>query len=106
NLEAGVETACVPVDSQVPVQLLDEEVELLRLRHLDLRMQAEVVVEAGRPALQPADDDQVRQLGAAFAGAPEAAAAVGVVGPGGPPAHRLGGRMVGGAGGCLGGLGL
>ena len=68
DLEAAVEAARVPVEAEVPVQLLDEEVELLRLRHLDLRMQAEVVVDARRAALEAADDDQVRQLARAVCG--------------------------------------
>ena len=60
HLEAVVEAARVPVEAEVPVQLGDEEVELLRLRHLDFRMEAEVVVDARRAALEAADDDQVR----------------------------------------------
>jgi hypothetical protein len=87
--EAVVEAAGVPVQAEVPVQLGDEEVQLLRLRHLDFGMQAEVVVDAGGAALQPADDDQVRQLRVAFAPPPQAALAVGRVALPGTRAHRL-----------------
>ena len=69
DLEAVVEAARVPVEAEVPVQLPGEEVQLLRLRHLDFGMQAEVVVDARRAALEAADDDQVRQLRVAFAAA-------------------------------------
>ena len=100
DLEAVVEAARVPVEAEVPVQLLDEEVELLRLRHLDFRMQAEVVVDAGRAALEAADDDQVRQLRVAFAAAPEAALAVGRVALAGARAHRLVGGVAGRPGGA------
>ena len=57
----AVEVARVPLGPQLPVQLGDEVVELLRARHRDLGVQVEVVVKARRPALQPADHDQVRQ---------------------------------------------
>ena len=93
--EAVVEAARVPVEAEVPVHLLDEEVELLRLRHLDLGMQAEVVVDARRAALEAADDDQVRHLGVAFAAPPQAALAVGGVALAGAGAHRLVGGIAG-----------
>ena len=69
-------------------------------------MQAEVVVDAGRPALEPADDDQVRQLRVAFAAAAEAALAVGRVALAGTRAHRLVGGVGTDSGGRLGVLGL
>ena len=56
-----VEVARVPLETARVVALGDEEVELLRRRHRDLRMEAQVVVQAARPALLGADDDQVRQ---------------------------------------------
>ena len=98
DLEAVVEAARVPVEAKVPVQLLDEEVELLRLRHLDFRMEAEVVVDARRPALEPADDDQVRQLGVAFAAFAPAALAISGVAFARTGAHRLVGGVRGGGG--------
>ena len=61
-------------------------------------MQAEVVVDARRAALQPADDDQVGQLGVALAAAPEAAAAVAGEALAGTRAHRLVGGIAGGCG--------
>ena len=96
NREAVVEAAAVPVEPEVPVELLDEEVELLRLRHLDLGMKAEVVVDAGRPALEPADDDQVRQRGVAAAAPGHAPAPLAVGGEAlaGAQAHRLVGGIV------------
>ena len=55
TVAAASKWRAVPVGAQRPVQLLDEEVELLRARHRDLGMEVEVVVQARRPALQPAD---------------------------------------------------
>ena len=65
---ARVEVRAVPVEAAREVALGDEEVELLRLRHRRLGVQAQVVVQAARAALLRADHDQVReraQLGAA-----------------------------------------
>jgi hypothetical protein len=94
--EPLVEPAPVPVHPEVPVQLLDEEVELLGLRHLDLGMEPEVVVDARRPALQAADDDQVREGGVLCAPPrnPAAALAIGGVAIAGARAHRLVGGIV------------
>ena len=58
---ASVEVGPVPVEAAREVPLGDEEVELLRLRHRGLGMQAEVVVEAARAALLRPDHDQVGQ---------------------------------------------
>ena len=68
DLGARVEVAAVPVDPARPVALGDEEVELLRLRHRDLGMQAQVVVQAARAALLRPDDDQVGQRAGSRAG--------------------------------------
>jgi hypothetical protein len=94
--EAIVEAALVPVEAEVPGLLLAEEVELLRLRHLDLRMEAEVVMDAGRAALQPADDDQVghRRVLATAQGHAPVPLAVGCEPLPGPVAHRLVGGVV------------
>ena len=62
-------------------------------------MQAEVVVDARRAALEPADDDQVRQLRVAFAAPAQAALAIGRVALAGTRAHRLVGGVAGGGGG-------
>ncbi len=59
-------------------------------------MQAEVVVDARRAALEAADDDQVRQLRVALAAAAEAAFAIGGVALAGTRAHRLVGGVAGG----------
>ena len=64
----GVEVGLVPVEPARPVALLDEEVELLRLRHRDLGVEAEVVVQDARPALLRPDHDQVRQRAAGASG--------------------------------------
>ena len=64
----GVEVGLVPVDPARPVALLDEEVELLGLRHRDLGVQAEVVVQDAGPALLRPDHDQVRQRAGASVG--------------------------------------
>ena len=69
NARGGVEVAPVPVEPPRPVALGDEEVELLRARHRDLRVQAQVVVKAARPALLGPDHDQVGQRAHGGAGA-------------------------------------
>ena len=76
---------------ELPVELGDEEVELLRPRHRDLGVQVEVVVQARRPALEPADHDQVRQraVGARPAGAGGRAAALGREALARPRDHRV-----------------
>src|SRR4051794_15323202 len=58
-------------------------------------MQAEVVVDAGRAALEAANDDQVRQLRLGFAPAPAPALAVGRVALARASAHRLVGGVWG-----------
>ena len=62
-------------------------------------MQAEVMVNAGRTALQPPDDDQVGQLRVAFAAAPEATFAICRVALARASAHRLIGGVAGHRGG-------
>lgn len=60
--EAGVEVRLVPIQASPRIGLLPGEVvELLRIRHLDQRVLAQIVVEARRSALHAADDEQVRQ---------------------------------------------
>ena len=66
-----------------------EEIQLLEPRHRDVGVEIQIVVEARRPALEPADDDQVRQLRVAFAAAAPAALAVGGIALAGTGAHRL-----------------
>ena len=61
DLHAVVEAALVPVEPEVPVLLGGEEVEFLRLRHVDVGMAAEVMVDRGRAALEATDDYEVRQ---------------------------------------------
>ena len=65
-----IEVRRVPIAAQLPVELGDEEVELLRAGRRHLWMEREVVVKARRPALEAPDHDQVRQRPAPRRAAP------------------------------------
>mgnify|MGYP005820810127 CR=1 FL=1 len=107
DLHRAVKAILVPVEPEIPVMLGGEEVQLLRLRHVDVGVKAEVMVDRGGAALEAADDDHVRQGGRLAAATRQATVSVRGEALAGARAHGIISRVVGGLGGghvCIGGF--